>query len=111
MTKPSIAGFGLNWQHCARTVIAGLSFSYEAFYQLVRRFWRFGQTRAVHVHTVMADTEEVIWKTVRRKMDDHDQMKAEMALAMSRAVERRTVKHAYAPDVLAKLPPWMMEAV
>src|SRR5690606_22613062 len=43
LTKPSIAGFGLNWQHCHTTIFAGVSFSYESFYQAVRRFWRFGQ--------------------------------------------------------------------
>jgi hypothetical protein len=47
VSKPSIAGFGLNWQHCARTAFVGLSFSYESYYQAIRRFWRFGQTRQV----------------------------------------------------------------
>src|SRR3990167_2036472 len=45
ITKPSIAGHGLNLQHCANMAFIGLSFSYEAFYQAVRRIWRFGQTR------------------------------------------------------------------
>jgi hypothetical protein len=45
LTKPSICGFGLNWQHCARTAFVGRTFSYEAWYQAVRRFWRFGQKR------------------------------------------------------------------
>ena len=43
ITKPSVCGFGLNWQHCARMAFVGLSFSYESYYQAIRRCWRFGQ--------------------------------------------------------------------
>lgn len=85
ITKPSIAGFGLNWQHCARMAFVGLSFSYESFYQAVRRCWRFGQPRPVHVHVACADTEEAIWNVVSRKAGDHDTMKRQMAEAMARA--------------------------
>lgn len=46
ITKPSIAGFGLNWQHCRNTAFVGLSYSFEQFYQALRRIYRFGQTRA-----------------------------------------------------------------
>lgn len=107
VTKPSIAGYGLNWQHCAHTAFAGLSFSYESYYQAVRRFWRFGQTREVHVHVAMADTEASIWSAIQRKAGDHEAMKREMASAMKRAVERRTVKQAYEPTVPAALPAWI----
>lgn len=107
VTKPSIAGFGLNWQHCARVAFAGMSFSYEQFYQAVRRCWRFGQTRPVHVHVAMADTEEAIWRTVQRKQDDHESMKVNMYAAMRRAVEVRGVKNNYRPTVAATLPNWM----
>lgn len=85
VSKPSVCGWGLNWQHCARVAFVGLSFSYEAFYQAVRRCWRFGQTRPVHVHVAMADTERAIWDVVSRKAGDHDAMKEQMTLAMKRA--------------------------
>lgn len=110
VTKPSIAGFGLNWQHCARTCFAGLSFSYESYYQALRRFWRFGQHRAVSAHVVMADTEAAIWSTIQRKAGDHAAMKREMAAAMKRAVEHRTVRHPYQPTMEADLPAWMEAA-
>ncbi|MEO0035675.1 MAG: hypothetical protein RLZZ501_1698 [Pseudomonadota bacterium] len=110
VTKPSIAGFGLNWQHCARVAFVGLSFSYEAFYQAVRRCWRFGQVRPVEVHIAMADTEEAIWKVISRKSGDHDSMKTEMRAAMSRAHERRQVKLDYHPNVPAQLPGWLRGA-
>lgn len=110
VTKPSIAGFGLNWQHCARVAFAGLSFSYEQFYQAVRRCWRFGQQRPVHVHIAMADTEEVIWRAVSRKRDDHEEMKKHMYAAMRRAAEVRGVKLSYQPTMPANLPDWMKTA-
>jgi hypothetical protein len=110
ITKPSIAGYGLNWQHCARVAFVGLSFSYEQFYQAVRRCWRYGQTRPVHVHVARAETESAIWATIVRKRDDHDTMKAAMRAAMGRAVEVRSVKHDYQPSKAASLPAWLTEA-
>lgn len=110
ITKPSIAGWGLNWQHCARQAFVGLSFSYEAFYQAVRRCWRFGQTRPVDVHVACAETEEAIWQTIVRKRDDHDTMKKAMRAAMAEAVEVRSTKLDYAPATKAALPAWMEKA-
>jgi len=108
ITKASIAGFGLNWQHCARVAFVGLSYSYEAFYQAVRRCYRYGQTRAVEVHVTCAETEEAIWQAIARKRDDHDSMKVHMRAAMERAQnEVRSVKHDYQPAMPARLPSWI----
>lgn len=107
VSKPSIAGFGLNWQHCARTAFVGLSFSYEMFYQAIRRFWRFGQKRAVECHIAMADTETEIWKTIQRKKSDHEKMKVEMFQAMSREVVNKTVKNHYEGKQKAVMPRWI----
>ena len=107
VSKPSIAGFGLNWQHCARTAFVGLSFSYEMFYQAVRRFWRFGQTRPVECHIAMADTETAIWQTIQRKQKDHETMKAEMFEAMRREVIVKGVKNPYEAKQVATLPLWL----
>ena len=107
VSKPSIAGFGLNWQHCARTAFVGLSFSYEMFYQAIRRFWRFGQQRPVECHIAMADTEMAIWQTIKRKQEDHEAMKREMFDAMKREVIHKSVKHAYQPTQKATLPSWL----
>lgn len=111
ITKPSIAGWGLNWQHCARQAFVGLSFSYEAFYQAVRRCWRFGQDRQVDVHVACAETEGAIWQTIVRKRDDHDTMKRAMRAAMADAIEVRSTKHDYQPQLPASLPAWLSEAV
>jgi SNF2 family DNA or RNA helicase len=107
ITKASIAGFGLNWQHCARMAFVGLSFSYEAYYQAIRRCWRFGQKRPVHVHVAMADTEKAIFDTIARKSEDHDTMKRAMTLAMSRAM-RSERQRPYDATLPMSLPSWLM---
>jgi hypothetical protein len=67
VSKPSLAGYGLNFQTCARMVFVGLSDSYEQYYQAIRRCYRFGQTRRVQVHIVVSDTEQTIVDNVRAK--------------------------------------------
>lgn len=110
LTKPKIAGFGLNWQHCNITIFCGLSHSYESFYQAVRRFWRFGQKRPVTAHIVVADTEAEIVANVNRKGADHGRMKVEMSAAMARAVQSRQILETYHPDKPATLPAWLIGA-
>ena len=108
VTKPSIAGYGLNWQHCARMAFAGLSFSYENYYQAVRRCWRFGQSRKVEVHIAMADTEAAIKHVIDRKAGDHAAMKREMQIAMRDAHQAHVRKTTYQPEKEATLPAWMV---
>lgn len=81
ITKPKIAAYGLNWQSCARVAFCGLSDSYEAFYQAVRRCWRFGQTRPVHVHVVASDADRAVVANVARKEGAHRSMVEEMVAA------------------------------
>ena len=107
LTKPSIAGWGLNWQHCARVAFVGLSFSYEGFYQAVRRCWRYGQTREVFAHVACAETEASIWATVERKRGDHETMKKAMREAMERAIKVRSTKNDYKPNATVQLPDWL----
>lgn len=107
ITKPTIAGFGLNWQHCARMAFVGLSFSYERFYQAIRRCWRYGQRRPVQVHVTVAETEGAIWEAVTRKSQDHDTMKVQMAAAMLRAGRPARVKAPYEASKPMELPAWL----
>lgn len=67
VTKPGIASQGLNWQHCARMAFVGLSDSYEAYYQSIRRCYRYGQPRVVVAHIILSDIEAEIATNVRRK--------------------------------------------
>jgi len=78
VTKPSIAGFGLNWQHCARTAFLGVGHSFEMFYQSVRRFHRFGQTRPVRVHVVSDVSNSPALDSLARKQAQADEMTARM---------------------------------
>jgi hypothetical protein len=111
ITKPSICGFGLNWQHCARTVFVGRTFSYEAWYQAVRRFWRFGQRRNVHVHIAIAQGEESIGSVLDRKAGDHDNMKQAMRAAMLRNIGKASqVRVPYNPTHEGRLPQWLSAA-
>ncbi len=67
VTKPKIGGHGLNWQHCPNVCFVGLSDSYEAYYQAVRRCWRYGQTRPVHVHIIASRLEQTVLANIKRK--------------------------------------------
>lgn len=107
VTKPEIAGMGLNWQHCRRMVFDGLSYSYEQYYQAVRRCWRFGQTRSVDVAVVLARTEAPILSVIERKSDEHDVMKVSMFAASRRAAARVAAADRYQPTHTAALPAWL----
>lgn len=67
ITKPSIAGFGMNFQNCHKMAFVGLSDSYEAYYQSIRRCWRFGQQHPVDVHIIVSSLEQQIVQNVRSK--------------------------------------------
>jgi hypothetical protein len=74
ISKPSIMGWGINAQHAARMAFVGVTDSYEAFYQAVRRSWRFGQTRDVHVHVFASKAEGAVVSNLRRKERDAQAM-------------------------------------
>lgn len=76
VTKPRIAGFGLNMQNATRQVFVGLSDSYEAYYQCIRRSWRFGQSSPVDAHIVLSDLEQPIYTNVLNKEKEASQAQA-----------------------------------
>ncbi|MGH3627845.1 MAG: helicase-related protein [Sciscionella sp.] len=84
VTKPSLAAFGLNWQHCASMVFVGLSDSYESYYQSIRRCYRYGQHRVVHAHIVLSELESQIAVNVRRKEQEASHITAGLVEAMRR---------------------------
>lgn len=108
VTKPSVCGFGLNWQHCSDMAFVGRSFSYEAWYQAVRRCWRFGQTRPVNCHIIVAEGEDQIGRVIDRKSADHARMKRAMATAMRSATARASaVRVSYRPTHTTELASWL----
>ncbi len=78
VTKPTIAGFGVNWQHCHNVAFVGLSDSYEQYYQAVRRCWRFGQTKQVNVHIVTAEAEGAVLANIERKSLQAEEMMTQL---------------------------------
>lgn len=84
VSKPSICGWGLNWQHCARMAFVGVSDSFEAYYQAVRRCYRFGQKREVQVHLFSSQLEGAVLANLRRKQYD--------AIAMGEALATETAE-------------------
>lgn len=78
ISKPKIAGYGMNWQHCARMAFVGLDDSFEKFYQAVRRCYRFGQKREVQVHIFTAENEGQILLNIKRKEEQHHKMSINM---------------------------------
>lgn len=68
VTKTSITAFGLNWQHCNHTTYFP-TYSYEQYYQAIRRFWRFGQTKPVTVDLILSDGQERIMQSLIHKKD------------------------------------------
>jgi hypothetical protein len=109
MTKPSIAGHGMNYQRCARQLCVGRSFSYELWHQLIRRSWRFGQTRDVDVHLIVAEGEDAIGRVVDQKGAECAAMNVAMAAAMKRAVGMGSafMRSTYEPNHEGRLPPWL----
>jgi hypothetical protein len=90
ITKPSMAGFGLNWQHCARMAFVGLGDSYESYYQSIRRCYRYGQTRVVDTHIVLSELEAQIAWNVRRKEQEAAGISGRLVAAMNRQRESIT---------------------
>jgi superfamily II DNA or RNA helicase len=82
VTKPSIAGFGLNWQHCSDMVFAGLDDSFESFYQAIRRSYRFGQKRVVDVHLISSESEGAVKANLERKQAQATDMAESMVQHM-----------------------------
>jgi|TARA_R100000455_G_scaffold30763_1_gene22352 superfamily II DNA or RNA helicase len=107
VTKPKLAGFGVNWQHCAHAVFASISFSYEQHYQAVRRSHRFGQQQQVVNDIIIADTEAAIWRAVHGKAEKHQEMKRRMAEAMKSAQSQAGVRVAYDRPLELAFPNWL----
>lgn len=78
VSKPSIAGWGMNWQQCNTMIFVGLSDSFEAYYQAVRRCWRFGQKRPVKVYIIISEAEGCVKQNIERKQADAQRMTKEL---------------------------------
>ena len=112
ITKPSIAGWGLNWQHCARMAFVGVTDSFESYYQAVRRCYRFGQKREVYIHLFSSKLEGAVLANLRRKEQAAIAMGESLAAETSAAVrsaiggnQRQT--NDYNAQRAVKAPSWL----
>lgn len=115
VSKPSICGFGLNWQHCARMAFVGVTDSFEAYYQAVRRCWRFGQSRPVDVHVFASQQEGAVVANLKRKEQDAKAMADAMASETIGAVKENILGRAkefnlYEPQRRIALPAFLEAA-
>jgi hypothetical protein len=103
VSKPSICGWGMNWQHCANVVFVGLSHSYEAYYQAVRRSWRFGQKRPVNVYVITSTAEGAVVASIERKeqqaMEMFDNIVQHMAVNTDLGAQTVREEMAYREDM------------
>ena len=79
ITKTSIASFGMNYQQCHNMVFCSYDFKFEAFYQAVRRCYRFGQTEKVKVHLLVPESQKNVRQSILEKEKKHFQMIKEMS--------------------------------
>jgi len=91
ITKPKIAGFGLNWQHCNQVAFVGLSDSYEQIYQAIRRCYRFGQKKDVNVYMIAHEKEGPILENIKRKEAQAEIMATEL-IGYMRSFQSENVK-------------------
>jgi len=112
VTKPSICGFGMNWQHCADMAFVGLSDSFEQVFQAIRRCYRFGQTKPVNVHMIISELEGAVSANIKRKEADFMQMVAQMIkhtkeITSANIKSTKADKTEYVPRKRMTIPHWL----
>lgn len=115
VSKPSICGFGLNWQHSARMAFVGVTDSFEAYYQAVRRCWRFGQKRDVHVHIFASSSEGAVVANLKRKERDAQAMAESLSqetrdAVMSEVIGSTRQTNIHNADTRVKVPAFLKES-
>jgi hypothetical protein len=105
ITKSKISGFGLNWQHCAHTTVFP-SHSFEQYYQSIRRFWRFGQTKPVVVDIVTTQGGKAVMDNLQRKATQAQTMFAELVGHMNEAIK---IDSCRTFDRNMEVPQWLLK--
>ena len=111
ISKPTIFGYGLNFQNCHKSTFCGMDYSFENYYQAVRRFYRFGQKNAVEITRVLGDTEMNILNTINRKASMKAHMQHSMAEAMKEfQTNKGTAFQLDLTERTYKMPEWLKGA-
>lgn len=95
VSKPSICGFGMNWQNCNEMIFCGLSDSYEQFYQAIRRCYRFGQTKEVNVYIITSEAESSVLQNIKAKQARHELMSREMLKVINMVTKEKLYEMKY----------------
>lgn len=116
VSKPSITGYGVNLQNCARQTFVGIGHSFEQYYQATRRIWRFGQTRPVHSHVIISSAEGRIRDNLIRKQKQFTDMRNGMVEYMADSIKANLgaltrTEDEYMPLVKMRLPRWIKSEV
>lgn len=109
LSKSSMFGYGLNLQNCHNMAFVGLSYSFEQFFQAVRRCWRFGQLCPVDAHVVCAETEGAVLQSIKRKEAQYEELQSEMNAAMRE--EQLLARHKatrYDHETRMEIPAWLV---
>jgi hypothetical protein len=112
VTKPKIAGLGMNWQICHNAAFIGLSDSWEQFYQATRRIWRFGQKKKVNVHIFIEEREGCVLRNIQRK-DEQARLMIQNMILHTRELAKKELEQSgktfvdYIPKEDMRLPSWI----
>lgn len=98
ISKVKMTGFGVNWQSCHNMIFCGLSFSYEGFYQAIRRCWRFGQKENVDIYCVLSEREISTIETIQEKERKHEEMNAQIINSVKTFFNYQTMEKPYLTD-------------
>lgn len=111
ISKPQLAGFGMNWQNCHNMIFTGLSDSFEQYYQAVRRCWRFGQEQEVNVYIIISAKEGCVKENIERKQADFNVMR-DVMIELTKEITKKELRSTcristpYEPHMEMKLPDW-----
>ena len=111
-SKPSIAGRGMNFQHCSKMVFIGLNDSFEQLFQALRRCWRFGQERPVDAYLIASELEGAVVANLHRKEERYEHMATAMAehmkdLTAANVRGGRQQQSVYEPKIDMEVPSWL----
>lgn len=113
VSKPSICGYGMNWQNCNNEIFVGLSDSFEKYYQAIRRCWRFGQEKPVNAYIVVSEAEGAVKDNIEKKQQQAQKFMTELAERTKKNLLtdiHRTTKQTttYRPQERMMLPQWIV---
>ena len=115
VSKPSICGYGMNWQNCNKEIFVGLSDSFEKYYQAIRRCWRFGQTKPVDAYLIASKAEGAVKDNIERKQMQATKFMYELSkrtkdILIAEINNATKMTESYIATERMSVPQWMISA-